>query len=58
MISNKVKQICHHVLVLVTRNVNSDCDKLRFNPFSTIVKLYHGDSSPIHDLWLNKPVLG
>ena len=29
-----------------------------FTPFSTLFQLYHGDSSLIHDPWVNKPVLG
>ena len=30
----------------------------RFTPLSTSFQLYHGDSSLIHDPWVNKPVLG
>ena len=29
-----------------------------FTPLSTLFQLYHGDSSLIHDRWVNKPVLG
>ena len=29
-----------------------------FTPLSTLFQLYHGDSSLIHDPWVNKPVLG
>ena len=29
-----------------------------FTPLSKLFQLYHGDSSLIHDPWVNKPVLG
>ena len=29
-----------------------------FTPLSSLFQLYHGDSSLIHDPWVNKPVLG
>ena len=59
---SKFKEIYQWVIILwIHGEFNNQVTELfywGFTPLLTLFQLYHGNSSLIHDPWVNKPVLG